>query len=71
MKILVTGAAGFIGFHTTLKMYQKFKSIKIYGIDSMNNYYSPKLKKDRIENLKKICKKKFIFYKSDIQIKKN
>ena len=37
----------------------------------MNNYYSPKLKKDRIENLKKICKKKFIFYKLDITNKKN
>ena len=70
MKILVTGAAGFIGFHTVLKTYRKFKSIKIYGIDSLNNYYSPKLKKDRIKNLKKICKNKFKFYRLDITNKK-
>ena len=70
MNILITGAAGFIGYHTTLKIHQKFKSIKIYGIDSINNYYSPKLKRDRIKNLKKKCNNKFIFYKLNIANKK-
>ena len=45
-KILITGAAGFIGFHSSLKFS---KSDYVVGIDNINNYYSQKLKKDRIK----------------------
>ena len=47
MNIVITGAAGFIGFHLAKKLLQ-FKGNKILGIDSLNNYYSTKLKKKRI-----------------------
>jgi UDP-glucuronate 4-epimerase len=66
-KILVTGAAGFIGFHTVLKFLSK--NFIVYGVDNLNNYYSQKLKKDRVKQIKKFCKKnnkKFFFYKKDI-----
>jgi len=49
MKILVTGAAGFIGFHTCLNLVKQ--GHKVYGIDNINNYYDPKLKFDRLNEL--------------------
>ena len=49
MKILVTGAAGFIGFHTCLKLVSQ--GHEVYGIDNINNYYDPKLKFDRLNEL--------------------
>ncbi len=62
MKILVTGAAGFIGYHLIKKILNKNK--KVIGIDNINSYYDTNLKKDRINNLKKY--KKFSFYKIDL-----
>jgi UDP-glucuronate 4-epimerase len=49
MKILVTGAAGFIGFHTCLKLVSQ--GHEVYGIDNINDYYDPKLKLDRLKEL--------------------
>ena len=49
MKILVTGAAGFIGFHTCLKLVNQGHDV--HGIDNINNYYDPKLKFDRLKEL--------------------
>ena len=37
MKILVTGAAGFIGFHLSLELLRK--GHKVFGLDNINNYY--------------------------------
>ena len=68
MKILVTGAAGFIGFHTSKSLLKN--NVTIVGIDSLNNYYDTNLKKQRIKILKKLGKKKFIFKKIDICNKK-
>ena len=62
MKVLITGVAGFIGFHLARNLLKK--KIKVIGIDNINNYYSTKLKNSRLEILKK--NKNFIFYKSDI-----
>ena len=49
MKILVTGAAGFIGFHTCLKLINL--GHEVYGIDNINDYYDPKLKFYRLNEL--------------------
>ena len=49
MKILVTGAAGFIGFHTCLKLVNQGHNV--YGIDNINDYYDPKLKFNRLKEL--------------------
>ena len=49
MKMLVTGAAGFIGFHTCIKLVNQ--GHEVYGIDNINDYYDPKLKFDRLNEL--------------------
>jgi len=49
MKILVTGAAGFIGFHACLRLVNH--GHEVYGIDNINDYYDPKLKFDRLNEL--------------------
>ena len=67
MQILITGAAGFIGFN--LSKYLLKKNIKVFGIDNINSYYSRSLKLDRIKELKKF--KKFNFKKIDIRSEKN
>ena len=66
MKILITGAAGFIGSHVA--RYFAKKKYKIYGLDSISDYYDKKLKLDR---LKWIGKKNFIFYQLDLKDKKS
>ena len=59
MKILVTGSAGFIGFHVSKKLIEN--GHKIVGIDNLNSYYDVKLKKDRHKYLKYKFKKIFYF----------
>ena len=44
---LVTGAAGFIGFHLSLKLLEKNKTV--IGLDNINDYYGRKIKYDRIK----------------------
>lgn len=65
MRILVTGSSGFIGFHLINKLTKK--NI-VLGIDNHNQYYSQKLKKDRLKILKK--NKKFFFKKVNLIHKK-
>ena len=60
--IVVTGCAGFIGFHLCNKLLKKNK--KVIGIDSLNNYYDPKKKIERINILKK--SQNFKFYKVNL-----
>ena len=64
MRILVTGCAGFIGYHLCLKLLND-KTNKVFGMDNINDYYDINLKKKRLSNLRKKFKK-FIFYKKDI-----
>ena len=66
MKILITGSAGFIGFHTAKRLL-KMKHY-VYGLDNLDDYYDVRLKKDRLKNLKKY--KKFSFLKIDLANKK-
>jgi len=58
MKILVTGCAGFIGYHVVSKLIEN--NHEVIGIDNLNNYYDKKLKLSRLNELKKISKKKNI-----------
>ena len=62
MKILVTGAAGFIGFHLCERLLEN--KHHVLGIDNINNYYDVNLKKSRLKILLK--KKRFKFKKIDI-----
>ena len=63
MKILITGAAGFIGFHSCLKFLKNGYSV--VGIDNLNNYYDVKIKKDRIKYIKNKYKyKKILIFKN-------
>ena len=62
LRILLTGAAGFIGFHTSKALLERGNAV--IGIDNLNNYYDPKLKLARLKILKKYPK--FTFYKADI-----
>lgn len=50
-KILITGAAGFIGFHLSKKLLQDGRTV--IGLDNLNDYYDPNLKKDRLAQLQK------------------
>ena len=63
MNILVTGAAGFIGFHVSSLLLKK--NFNIYGVDNLNNYYDVNLKLSRLKILKK--EKNFHFKKIDIK----
>jgi UDP-glucuronate 4-epimerase len=49
MKILVTGAAGFIGFHTAKKLLERGDDV--VGLDNINEYYDPTLKRARLSRL--------------------
>ena len=65
-NILVTGSAGFIGFHICLNLLNK-KGIKIIGIDNLNKFTGEKIKKDRLSILR--LKQNFKFFNLDISNK--
>jgi UDP-glucuronate 4-epimerase len=65
-KIYITGAAGFIGFHTAKKFLDK--GFKVHGLDSLNDYYDVNLKRSRLSILKKY--KNFSFIKGLLQNQK-
>ena len=67
MNILITGCAGFIGYSLAAKLL-KSNINNIFGFDNLNKFYSVKLKKKRLFNLKK--NKNFKFYKIDLSNKK-
>ncbi len=62
MKIFLTGCAGFIGFHTTLKLLER--GDEVVGMDNVSPYYDPTLKEKRLEMLN--GKKGFKFIRGDI-----
>ena len=65
MKILITGAAGFIGYHLSEKLLKN--DYQIIGIDNLNDYYDPRLKQSRLEILGKY--NNFNFHKVDLKDK--
>ena len=60
--ILVTGAAGFIGFHVARRLLQNGR--KVVGLDNVNDYYDPRLKEARLAELAKLPG--FTFVKLDL-----
>jgi UDP-glucuronate 4-epimerase len=62
MTTLVTGAAGFIGFHVSERLLARGE--EVIGLDNVNDYYSVKLKRDRIAELQK-RHKGFVFLEVD------
>src|SRR3954471_21923232 len=61
MKVLLTGAAGFIGMHCARRLLER--GDEVIGVDNLSPYYSVELKKDRLAQLKG---KHFAFEKLDI-----
>ena len=66
-NILVTGAAGFIGFHVCEKLIKE--DFNIIGFDNVNNYYDQKIKEGRLQILEKegIKKRNWSFFKGDLE----
>ncbi|MDN4501799.1 NAD-dependent epimerase [Alteromonadaceae bacterium BrNp21-10] len=65
MKILVTGAAGFIGFHTTMSLLAR--GDHVVGLDNMNDYYDVNLKEGRLQQIQQCGNAKlFRFVKLDL-----
>jgi UDP-glucuronate 4-epimerase len=62
MRILVTGSAGFIGFHVTKRLLEQ--GHEVFGVDNINNYYDPGLKRDRLRQI--IHRPQFRFLKLDL-----
>lgn len=62
MSVLVTGAAGFIGFHVASRLLQQGRDV--VGVDNVNDYYDPNLKYGRLEQL--LAQPRFRFLKMDL-----
>ena len=61
-RVLITGVAGFIGFHLAARLLKR--GVSVIGIDNLNSYYNPSLKESRLKILKEY--NSFKFEKCDI-----
>ena len=64
MKILITGAAGFIGSNLVKAVYRQMGDVEVLGIDNMNDYYDVRLKEERLAELEGY--EGFTFVRGDI-----
>lgn len=72
-RVFITGSAGFIGFHTVKRFLEA--GYRVVGIDNLNAYYDPQLKKDRLAQLDievtedeaRYQSGEFVFYRGDLQ----
>jgi UDP-glucuronate 4-epimerase len=68
MNFLVTGAAGFIGFHLSIALLESGNNV--VGVDNLNDYYDPILKKHRLKKINSHANSSnFKFFRDDISIK--
>ena len=65
-KVMITGAAGFIGYHLARRLLKE--GFSVFGVDNLNDYYDVRLKELRLSELEKY--EKFKFEKLDISEKK-
>ena len=68
-RILVTGAAGFIGSHLVLRLLKELNDATIVGLDNMNTYYDVRIKEYRLKQIEDAVagnRNKWIFVKGDI-----
>ncbi|HYG31132.1 MAG TPA: SDR family NAD(P)-dependent oxidoreductase [Allosphingosinicella sp.] len=63
MATLITGAAGFIGFHLAARLMNRGEAV--IGVDNVNDYYSTKLKRDRLGDLVRRYGDSFVFLEVD------
>ena len=67
-KVFITGAAGFIGFHTTMRLCKE--GYKVIGLDNLNSSYSIELKKSRLKKISSNYNYSFWeFHKNDLEDK--
>lgn len=70
MKILITGAAGFIGSNIVLRLLKSVEKVEIVGLDNLNDYYDVRIKEYRLREIKKCAEEheqqEWIFVKGDL-----
>ena len=72
MSVLVTGAAGFIGFHLSNRLLER--GTEVTGYDNLNPYYDPSLKQARLDLLKEKSRQtgtSFNFVQANLEDKKD
>ena len=69
-RILVTGAAGFVGANLVLELFRTLDVVTVVGFDSMNDYYDVSLKEYRLAEIEKLAAEKansrWIFVKGNL-----
>lgn len=60
MRILITGAAGFIGSNLVKAVFKRYENPEVLGIDSVNDYYDVRLKEERLKELEQFSGFSFV-----------
>lgn len=67
MKVLVTGAAGFIGSNLVIRLLKTEENVQIVGLDSVNDYYDVRLKEYRLQQIENTAKEgQWLFVKGNL-----